>query len=60
MVLWTEIEWRWCTAGWEHVGGAWYSWMGEMDGYTMAALVVGRAELDKDTVRGAAVRERVG
>ena len=31
-----------------------------MDGYTMAALVVGRAELDKDTVRGAAVRVRVG
>ncbi len=31
-----------------------------MDGNTVAALVVGRAELDRDTVRGAAGRERGG
>ena len=30
----------------------------EMGGNTLAALVVGRAELDRDTVRGAAGRER--
>ena len=32
----------------------------EMDGNTLAALVVGRAELDRDTVRDAAGRERGG
>ena len=58
--------------GWEHSGagggksgagyghGAWCCWTGERYGKTVAALVVRRAELDTDTVRGAAGRERDG